>query len=143
MARKSVPQAAATAAADPAITDETEVVAADTAAPAPDAPTDAPAGDPTITDETVVVTGEDVQPVAMTDPPPSQPTSEPAAAEPVQASGPRTDVVVVTCGLSSGRRRAGRRWEAGTTRVPASEISDAELVQLHADPVLRVSIEAA
>lgn len=139
MARKPVTAEEAAAAADPAITDETVVVTADGVQPAlaAAASAPAPAGDPAITDETVVVTADGIQPA------PSVP-AEPVPEAPVVPAGePAAGFVVVTCGIAAGRRRAGRRWDAGTTRVHASEFSPAQMAELQADPVLRVSVEAA
>ena len=43
----------------------------------------------------------------------------------------------------AGNGRAGRRWPAGETRVPAYELSADDLAALQDDALLRVRIEGA
>lgn len=46
--------------------------------------------------------------------------------------------IVVTCRNPGGRRRAGRRWPEGETRLPAGTLSDFDLQVLRADPMFSV-----
>lgn len=47
--------------------------------------------------------------------------------------------ITVTCLKEGGRRRAGRRWDAGHTVVLASDLTAYQLGQLRGDPLFRVS----
>lgn len=46
--------------------------------------------------------------------------------------------IVVTCRNPGSRRRAGRRWPEGETRLPAGTLSDFDLQVLRADPMFSV-----
>lgn len=146
MARKPVTSEASASTGDEAqkygVTDETVVVTADGVKPVeqPGAGADAPVateGLPAgVTEETVVVSDEGVSPAPAAAPDATAPAA--AAASPHLG-----ETVVVTCGVAAGRRRAGRRWPAGETRVPAYELSADDLAALQDDALLRVRIEGA
>ena len=53
-----------------------------------------------------------------------------------------TDAVTVT-GPEKGRRRAGRRFGAEPTVIPAAELAEGELAMLLADPELKVEVVRA
>ena len=151
MARKSADTAgAAGASADTAplpegVTDETLVVKGEAATAAPEAVPEPgttsrlPEG---VTEETVVVGGEAAESM------PAVGTAAAPSAAPLP--GDATDdapiagtVLLVTCSVAAGRRRAGRRWPAGTTRVAASAFSAEDLEALRGDVMLRVELAAA
>lgn len=151
MARKPADTAGAPgASADTAplpegVTEDTLVVkgeaatAAPEAAPEPGTTSRLPEG---VTEETVVVGGEAADPMPevgiaaapSTAPPPGDATDD----APITGT-----VLLVTCSVAAGRRRAGRRWPAGTTRVAASAFSAEDLEALRGDVMLRVELEAA
>ena len=116
------------------VTDETVVVADEAEAPASEA-RETPALPPGVTEETVVVSEAGVTPAAATTPMPA--VAPDAEAVPAADVGP---MVVVTCTVAGGRRRAGRRWPAGTTRVARSELSAEDIEALNEDVLLRVEV---
>lgn len=152
MARKPADTAgAARAGADTAplpegVTEDTLVVkgeaatAAPEAAPEPGTISRLPEG---VTEETVVVGGEAADPmpeVGTADAPSTAPPLPGDATDDAPITG---TVLLVTCSVAAGRRRAGRRWPAGTTRVAASALSAEDLEALRGDVMLRVELEAA
>jgi len=62
----------------------------------------------------------------------------------LQAGGATKEAgLVVTCHSKGGRRRAGRRWEEGQTRVAAGELDEFQLSQLIGDPRFTVTPDLA
>lgn len=49
-------------------------------------------------------------------------------------------MISVVCHAEAGRRRAGRRWPAGETRVPASELTEGDIAVLRGDPRFTVTL---
>lgn len=152
MARKPADPAGAARASDgtaplpEGVTEDTLVVKAE---PAPTAPEPAPEPGATprlpegVTEETVVVGGdaaEQMTEAGMADVPPLDTNLPGDAADDAPITG---TVLLVTCSVAAGRRRAGRRWPAGTTRVAASAFSAEDLEALRGDVMLRVELEAA
>ncbi|MFI0477408.1 hypothetical protein [Paracoccus jiaweipingae] len=66
-----------------------------------------------------------------------------SAADDDKAKGDAAPLVEVTCLIAAGRRRGGRRWEAGLNRVAADALTDDEWSEVEADPMLSVSRPAA
>lgn len=59
-----------------------------------------------------------------------------------EAEGADATDLVVICHKAEGRRRAGRRWPKGETRVREDELTAYQLAQLRGDPLFTVrSIE--
>lgn len=101
-----------------------------------------------VTEDTVVVTGDTAVPASGSAPSLHEgvTTETVVVSDDGTASAPELPVgavVVVTCTVAAGRRRAGRRWPGGVTRVAASELSTEALAELQGDVLLRVTVEAA
>lgn len=54
------------------------------------------------------------------------------------AAGEGGAMVTVVCAIPGGRRRAGRRWAGGETRVPADEFTEEMETALARDPMFQV-----
>ena len=72
---------------------------------------------------------------------------QPAAVADADTGGPlieqglsTADIRTVTCLIAGGRRRGGRRWEAGPTPVALSDLTGDEWQAVEADPMLSVSM---
>jgi hypothetical protein len=77
--------------------------------------------------------------VAAKDDKMAAPKDQKAAAAKAELPADDGEKITVFCPLASGRRRAGRRWPAGKTTVPASELSEADMKALIADTYLTVT----
>jgi hypothetical protein len=77
----------------------------------------------------------------MTDPKSTAKTSDEAKEKPgakAPAKKEPAKPVLVICAVSTGRRRAGRRWDAGETQVAPEEFTDEMRAALAADPLFQV-----
>lgn len=55
------------------------------------------------------------------------------------AALPEGTMLNVNCAIKGGRRRAGRRWAGGVTKVNAGELTADQFEELLADPMLQVT----
>ncbi|MDQ1847674.1 hypothetical protein Q9299_05175 [Gemmobacter fulvus] len=108
------PQAAADASEIPEVAPEVDKPGAET----PEAEALAAAGDVSLAPEAI----EAVEPE----------TQDPA--RPQAITRVQDFTIIVTCHREGGRRRAGRRWDHGETRLLASELRPEDLVMLQNDP---------
>jgi len=52
---------------------------------------------------------------------------------------PQTDAFEINCAVAGGRRRGGRRWPGGVTRVAKEDMTDEILAALDADPMFAIT----